>query len=171
MKKPDSNCGPAARVPLSGRTPGKCSSAVNLASSLPLVVVLGLIALSACNPVKDLRDRERMTKLDTVVNTYRKLMRWGDYDQAARYIKARDESHTQPDFKDMERFKISSFTVVDQLVADTESDAKVTAYIEFYDIDSGVASSVRDDQFWWYHEEEKRWYLGSPMIQFSQYAK
>ena len=139
--------------------------------SLSLVALFGLIALVACNPVKDLRERERMTQLNSVVDTYRKLMRWGHYDQAAQYIKARDGSHSLPDFEDMGRYRIISFTIADQIVADTEFDAKVTTYIEFYDIDTGRASSVRDDQFWWYHEDEKRWYLGSPMIDFYRNAR
>jgi hypothetical protein len=130
-----------------------------------------MVTIAACNPVKDLQDRERMTQLRSAVNTYRKLMRWGHYDQAAQYIKARNGSHTLPDFKDMNRYKISSLTIGDQIVSDTEVDAKVTAYFEFYDTDTGVASSVRDDQFWWYEEEEKRWYLGSPMINFSDFVR
>jgi hypothetical protein len=130
-----------------------------------------MITIAACNPVKDLQDRERMTQLKSAVNTYRKLMRWGYYDQAAQYIKARDGSHSLPDFEGMNRYKISSLTIGDQIVSDTEVDAKVTAYFEFYDTDTGVASSVRDEQFWWYDEAEKRWYLGSPMVNFSDFVK
>lgn len=108
-----------------------------------------------------------MTQLRAVVNTYRKLMRWGHYDQAAQYLKARDGSKSEPDFKDMSRYKITNLTITDEIISKTDFEAKVTAYIDFYDIDSGRATSVREDQFWWYDEEEKRWYLGSPMISFS----
>lgn len=136
-----------------------------------VLVLLAVIALAACNPVKTMQDRDRMTRLESVVNTYRKLMRWGHYDQAAQYIKARDGSHTLPDFKDLNRYKVTSFTIADQIIADTRFDAKVTAYVEFYDTDSGVVASLRDDQFWWYDQEKKHWYLGSPMINFVDFVR
>jgi len=130
-----------------------------------------MIALTACNPVKDLQHRESMTKLRAVVNTYRKLMRWGHFDQAAQYIKARDGSEMLPDLEEMSRYKVTGFSIAEQIVSETEFDAKVTAYVEFYEIDTLVTSSVRDEQLWWYDEIEKRWYLGSPMVDFSKFAR
>ena len=141
-------------------------------SALSLVfVLLGLLAITACNPVKNFQKRESITQLRTVVNTYRKLMRWGHYDQAVQYVKARDGSTVEPDFKDMSRYKITSLTIADEIVSKTDTEAKVTAYIDFYEIDTGRATAVRDDQFWWYDEEEERWFLGSPMINFSAVAE
>ena len=40
---------------------------------------------------------------------------------------------------------------------------RLIALIEYYDVDSGTAKSLRDEQYWWYDEEQRRWYLGSPM--------
>jgi len=141
-------------------------------SALSLVfVLLSSIALAACNPVKNLQKRESMTQLRAVVNSYRKLMRWGHYDQAVQYLKAREGSTSEPDFEDMSRYKITSLTIADEIISDTDTEAKVTAYIDFYDVDTGRATSVRDDQYWWYDEQEKRWFLGSPMINFSDFAK
>ncbi|TDJ65172.1 MAG: hypothetical protein E2O36_00580 [Proteobacteria bacterium] len=105
--------------------------------------------------------------MNSVVNIYRKLMRWGHYDQAAQYLKARDDSPMLPDFKAMSRYKVSSYTIADQIFSDTDFEAKITAYVDFYNIDTGVALSLRDEQFWWYDEQEKRWNLGSPMMNFS----
>jgi len=135
-----------------------------------IFVLLASIMLSACNPIKNLQKRESMTQLRAVVNTYRKLMRWGHYDQAVQYLKSPDGSNDEPDLKDMSRYKITNMTIADQIVSDTDTDAKVTAYIEFYDIDTGRASSVRDEQLWWYDLEEKRWFLGTPMVEFSEAA-
>lgn len=95
----------------------------------------------------------------------------GHYDQAVQYVKARDGSESEPDFKDMSHYKITNFTIADEIVSKTDAEAKVTAYVDFYDIDTGRATSARDDQFWWYGEEEKRWFLGSPMINFSELAE
>lgn len=131
------------------------------------VVVLSVLVLSACNPVKNLQSRERMTQLRSAANTYRKLMRWGHFDQAVQYLKTRDGTQEEPDLEDMSHYQISSYTIADQIVSDSEFDARVTAYIDFYRIDTGVALSVRDEQHWWYDEEQKRWFLGSPMVNFT----
>ncbi len=134
---------------------------------LAVGLVLVVMALAACNPIKTFQKRERLTQLNSVVNIYRKLMRWGHYDQAAQYLKARDDSPMLPDFKAMSRYKVSSYTIADQIFSDTDFEAKITAYVDFYNIDTGVALSLRDEQFWWYDEQEKRWNLGSPMMNFS----
>jgi hypothetical protein len=134
-----------------------------------LLVFLCAPGLVACNPIKSAQKRERLTQLQAVTNTYRKLMRWGHYDQAAQYIKAREVPIEPPDLKDMARYKLTNFTVADELVADSQVEAKVTAYIEFYNVDTGVAASVRDIQYWWYDDTSNRWYLGTPMVRFSDY--
>lgn len=136
-----------------------------------ITVMFMLATLAACNPVANIQKRESLTQLEAATNTYRKLMRWGHFDQAAQYLRANgEEPLPKPDLEDMARFKVTSYTVADQLVADTRTDARVTAYVEFYNIDTGVASSVRDEQFWWYDKETRRWYLGSPMLNFAANA-
>ncbi len=136
-----------------------------------IIVMFMLATLAACNPVANIQKRESLTQLEAATNTYRKLMRWGHFDQAAQYLRANgEEPLPKPDLEDMARFKVTSYTVADQLVADTRTDARVTAYVEFYNIDTGVTSSVRDEQFWWYDKETRRWYLGSPMLNFAANA-
>ena len=136
-----------------------------------ILLLLVAFALGACNPVRNIQSRERMTQLKVVVNTYRKLMRWGHYDQASQYLRAHNEKGIAPDLKDMARYKVTSLTIADQIVSEAEFDAKVTAYFEFYDIDTGIAGTVRDEEFWWFSKEDKRWYLGSPMVNFSDYVR
>lgn len=139
-------------------------------ASVLTIAFLSLAALPGCI-VQNIQRAETQTQLQAVTNTYRKLMRWGHYDQAAQYLKVREgeEPLPEPDLENMARFKVTSFSFAEQLVADTQTDARVTAYIEFYDIDTGVTASVRDEQFWWYDETAKRWFLGSPMLVFSDY--
>ena len=129
------------------------------------VVVVALL-LGACNPIATVQKRERLTTLESATNTYRKLMRWGHFDQAAQYLRTRDGELPAPDFEAMEHYRVTNFSFSDQLLSDTRTDAKVVAYIEYYNIDTGVAASVRDTQFWWYDEEQERWYLGTPMVTF-----
>lgn len=143
----------------------------NMTVRSTLLLVFALLLLSGCNPVKNMQERERITQLRLVANNYRKMMRWGHFDQAAQYLKSSDGSQTPPDLKNMARYKVTNYTVADQIASESQYEAKVTVYVDFYDIDTGVASSVRDEQFWWFDKEEKHWFLGSPMLNFSDYVK
>lgn len=141
-------------------------------TSATIAMMLVLTMLAACNPVAGIRKSESLNQLEAATNTYRKLMRWGHFDQAAQYLRANGEAPiAKPDLEDMARFKVTRYDVADQLVADTRADARVTAYVEFYNIDTGVTHSVRDEQFWWYDKETRRWYLGSPMLDFAANAR
>ncbi len=134
-------------------------------SQFLLALMLCVLALQGCDIRKPSVDK-RLQALDTVVRTYRKLMRWGYYEQAAQYLKARDESDLSPNLEHLSHFKVTGFYVGERLATDAAMEARVLAQIQYYDIDSGVAESYRDDQFWWYDETEKRWYLGTPMPNF-----
>ena len=54
----------------------------------------------------------------------------------------------------------------EQLIADNGKEARVIAMIEYYELDFGVIHTLRDEQHWWYDEDEKRWYLGSLLPSF-----
>ena len=131
------------------------------------LLIAAVVALSACNPVKSMQSRQRVDKLDAVVDTYRKLIRWGYFDQAAQYVKARDGSALEADAEELARFKVTGYAVADRWLADTGVEARVLARIDFYEVESGVARSMKDEQLWWYDEADERWYLGSSLPQFA----
>lgn len=128
-------------------------------------LLLALLAgLSGCASLKTQRLN---TALEASVKTYGKLMRWGHYEEAAEYFRPQDESIQNSDISRLARFRVTSYDVATQLIADTGTDAHVVALIGFYGVDSGIVKSVKDEQSWWYDEGEQRWYLGSPMPDFS----
>ena len=128
--------------------------------------MLALLCLTACNPVQRIKDRQQAVDLNSATNTFRKLIRWGYYDQAAKYVKARDGSAEQPDIVQAGRFKVTHYTVTSTLIADDGQDAEVIAAIEYYEVESGVAKKIRSQQHWWLQAEEKRWYLSSGFPDF-----
>ncbi|MFT4561997.1 MAG: hypothetical protein ACI9BW_001740 [Gammaproteobacteria bacterium] len=136
-----------------------------------IFLVLGAVLLTGCNPVKRLRNQERMVQLDSVVNNYRKLMRWGYFDQAVQYLKVQEGEVVLPDLEKLGQFKVTNYSVAEQVLSESESEAKVIAYIDFYSVDTGVAGSVRDEQLWWFDAETKRWSLGTPMVNFADYVR
>ena len=125
-----------------------------------------LLWVTGCNPVQRIKDRQQFDDLNTATNTFRKLIRWGYYDQAAKYIRARDGSQTPPDLVEAGRFKVTHYTVTSTLISDDKQDAEVVATIEYYEVESGVAKTIRDQQHWWLEPEEKRWYLSTGLPDF-----
>ena len=132
-----------------------------------LALLLALLAcLTACNPVQRIKDRQQFDDLNAATDTFRKLIRWGYYDQAAKYVRARDGSAPTPDLAEAARFKVTHYTVTSTLVSDDKQDAEVVATIEYYELESGIAKTIRAEQFWWFEPAEKRWYLSSGLPDF-----
>jgi hypothetical protein len=127
---------------------------------VPLAVAL---LLAACSAVKSPSEERRDKAFAQTTDTYRKLIRWGYFEEASQYLKGRDVEIAKPDFRAYDRYKITSYGFGEQLVGNTGDEARLTAYIQFYDTETMKAGAVRDEQYWWYDPEAGRWYLGSPM--------
>ncbi|MDA0821129.1 MAG: hypothetical protein O3C28_01740 [Proteobacteria bacterium] len=136
-----------------------------------IFLALGIVLLTACNPVKKLQNQERMVQLQSVVDSYRKLMRWGYFDQAVQYLKVQEGQVVVPDLEKLARYKVTNYSIAEQVISESEFEAIVIAYIDFYSVDTGIAGSVRDEQLWWFDPETKRWSLGSPMVNFADYVR
>jgi len=104
--------------------------------------------------------------LDAAINNYRKLIRWGYYDEAAKYLRALDGKPFPADLKNAARYRVTNYDVRNHFMADDGKEARVIAAIEYYELDSGIIRTLHDEQRWWYDAEGKRWYLASPLPHF-----
>ncbi len=93
------------------------------------------------------------------------MIRWGHFDEAVKYVRARDGSEIPQDIGHIARYRITSYEPGNILITDDGKEARVISLIEYYEIDSGVLKSLQDEQLWWFDEEEKRWYLRSSLPQ------
>lgn len=130
-----------------------------------LLAALLLTALGGCGSLP-LGKSDRAVVLEAALNNYRKLIRWGYYDEAAKYLRTQDGQAIAADLKSAARYRVTSYTVSNSFVADDGKEARVIAAIEYYEIDSGVIHMLHDQQMWWYEAEGKRWYLASPLPHF-----
>lgn len=129
-----------------------------------VLTVTILTLLAACNRLPN--REERSLTLDGAVNNYRKLIRWGYYDEAAKYLRTPDGKPFAADLKNAARYRVTGYNVSNQLLADDGKEARAIAAIDYYELDSGVIHTLHDAQMWWYDEKEKRWYLQSPLPRF-----
>jgi hypothetical protein len=128
-----------------------------------VLAVIGLLLLGACASFSSPSEQKRQKAFFEASETYRKLLRWGYYEEASQYLKGNGEEMPRPNLEALAHYKISGYHASEQLHNDSGDEVRLIAIIDFYDIDSGVVNSLRDEQYWWYDEPAKRWYLGSPM--------
>ncbi len=129
-----------------------------------LIVLAPLLA--SCTSLPSIATESRAISLDASLSMYRKMIRWGYYDEAAKYLRASDGSVASPDLDRVALYRVTNYNMGDHLIADNGKEARVIAMIEYYELDSGVIHTLRDEQYWWYDDDEKRWYLGSPLPGF-----
>jgi hypothetical protein len=125
--------------------------------------MLSAALLVGCSGFLTPGEERRQKLLLEATETYRKLIRWGYYEEAAQYLLGKGEELPRPDLKQMAQYKVSAYNASEQLVNDEGDEIRQIVLIDYYDIDSGVLKHLRDEQYWWYDEEKRRWYLGSPM--------
>lgn len=130
--------------------------------SLCLLLMIACI-LAGCGRFPSPSEERRHKALTVATETYRKLLRWGYYEEAAQYLKGKGEEIPRPDLTRLARYKISSYNASEELRNDTGDEVRIIVFLEYYEIDSGTAKTLRDEQYWWFDGEEERWFLGSPM--------
>ena len=127
------------------------------------LLLLCLFFLCACAGLLTPREERRQKALSDATETYRKLLRWGDFEEAAQYLKGKEVGLPAPDLKKMAHYKISGYYPSEQLQNEAGDQVRVITQIDYYELDSGIAKSLRDEQYWWYDEAQRHWFLGSPM--------
>ena len=143
-------------------------SKLSVIGSRALLIGVGVLLLEACSGVPSIPRKSRTLDFDKAIKTYTKYIRWGYFDEAAGFVRTQDNSPIAIDLDRMARYRVSGYKVVAQYLADTSLEGRVVASIEYYEIDSGVLKTLRDEQSWWFDEQGKRWYLASPLPQFGK---
>jgi hypothetical protein len=131
-----------------------------------LILLLALCA--GCASIVSPGEEKRGRALFEATDTYRKLIRWGQYEQAAQYLRGKDEEVAGPDLERMQRYRVVGYHQADQIASAEGTEVRAVVLIEYYEIDSGVTKTLRDEQYWWYETTEKRWFLGTPMPVFGR---
>ncbi|MCB1749652.1 MAG: hypothetical protein H6977_16955 [Gammaproteobacteria bacterium] len=133
---------------------------------LLLATLLLAVLAAGCADVPLVGRHERTTAFDDATDNYGKMLRWGYFEEAAKYLRAQDGSAIVPDLDRVARYRVTSYTISNKLLADTGREGRVLATIEYYEIDSGVLRTLRDEQLWWHDRESDHWFLASPLPAF-----
>jgi hypothetical protein len=128
-----------------------------------LAVIVCAALLTACPQIRGPGAERRDKAFVQAVETYRKLIRWGYFEQASEYLKGKDAPLPAPKLAAYAGYKVTGYDVGEEVLSNDGDEARVVALIEFYEVASHITGTVRDEQYWWYDNEAKRWYLGTPL--------
>ena len=132
---------------------------------------LGLVYVLMLAGCAGMQTREKASALDEAVKSYGTLMRWGNFDEAVKYLLKRNGEHQIVALDRLKSIRVASYDVTDQAMSADGSEAKVVAQIGFYHEESGVLHSFQDDQKWWYESTTKRWLIDSDFPDFFAHLK
>ena len=126
-------------------------------SNLSYVLFVCLcLTISACATVDK---SKRLDLLDISLNDFRKALRWGYYEEAARYIQIKDYKRPlrNPDY--LKSIRITSYEYGKKVLSEDKMKLEISSLINFYDVNHGIVSTVSENQIWWFDAEKKLWFL------------
>ena len=62
-----------------------------------LILIILAFLLASCTSLPSIATQSRSISLDASLSVYRKMIRWGYYDEAAKYLRTSDGSVASPD--------------------------------------------------------------------------
>ncbi len=125
-------------------------------SPVSLIILASFLSmLTAC---ASLEQGERRDDLWQALASYRKLIRWGYYEDAARYQLPEGEHQAQLDLEYLKGIHITAYEELERVLT-SEDSVDVHVKISFYHEDYGSVKTIRDVQQWKYVPEAKRWFL------------
>ncbi|NIV75234.1 MAG: hypothetical protein GWN37_10450 [Gammaproteobacteria bacterium] len=126
-----------------------------------------LLLVAAC---ASYQSRERAIQFEETLRTYRKAIRWSEFDAAYATVQTREDDLElgEPDFEFLDAIRVTSYEITSQRISPDETEIKVSAEIDFYHENSPTVRHLTDQQLWWYEPEEKRWFLSTGLPDFKR---
>jgi hypothetical protein len=127
---------------------------------------LGLFLALLASGCGTLKENQRLMDFDQSVRGYGAALRWGYYDTAASFVRARPGEPAPPGCTPRSDVRVMAFQARDQVVSPDFSEARVRAVISYVLVDSGSLREASEAQTWWYNADARRWLVaeGLPRV-------
>ncbi len=127
-----------------------------------LCLLLPALLLSAC---ANISKSERMDGLNNTLKSYKRDIRWGEFDTAWAFHRWETNERKEPPEK-LKDLRVTDYKVVNTHMSADNLSYTQTVHISYHLADSPRVRKLIDRQKWEYDEEAKRWWLVSDMPQF-----
>ncbi len=120
--------------------------------------------LCGCSSVQE---RKQLGMLGERTRAYGKMLRWGQYEDAASMRRAREGGELKSiDTDPFKEIRVTSYRVIRSELGEDRKEAAVSATIDFYHERQNRLTTLHDQQLWWYDEQRKKWYLEDDLPAF-----
>jgi len=134
-----------------------------LSGALKFVIVMLALWAFGCATVSDMKREKRfeMTSAE-----YGKVVRWIGFETAYQYIKTGQAGEKTPDFKSLDRIKITSYDVRQSIPSKDQLQVLQIVDIRYYKTDEMIERYIKDSQLWEYDADKQTWHLVSGLPDF-----
>lgn len=131
-----------------------------------LAAVLG----SGCGSLQKLQDAERSSRLTDDLRVYGKLIRWGHFVAAQRYVRPRPTGPSvvpkQP-VSILGAISVTHYRLAGMQLNPDGNEANISHELRFFHQDDRREVAMVDLQLWWWDDEASRWFLDGNIPDFS----
>ena len=127
-----------------------------------LSIVLATVLLVACNSTPS----KSAESLRANAKAYGKLIRWKAYEDAAKYIKLRDEGEVIINSELLNEIRVTKYELSSMVLNENNDEAVVIAEISYYHERVNSVHNIRDEQIWWKDEESGGWFIDGQLPPF-----
>ena len=134
-----------------------------LSGLLRLVIAVSVLLAFGCSTVSDMK---RKSRFDSTTKAYGKAVRWLDFETAYQYIKTEGAGKKAPDFKLLNRIKVTSYDLRQAIPSADQLQVRQIVDIKYYRVDDLIERNIRDNQLWKYDPDAQVWHLVSGLPDF-----
>ena len=127
-----------------------------------LSIILATSLLAACNS----NPSKSAETLRASAKAYGKLIRWKAYEDAAKYIRLREEGEVVINSELLNEIRVTKYELSSMVLNENNDEAVVTAEISYYHERVNSVHNIRDQQIWWKDENSGSWFLDGQLPPF-----
>jgi hypothetical protein len=111
-------------------------------------------------------DRKQLDAFSKRTRDYGKLLRWGQYSDAARMRRSPAGTLDAVDVEPLKEIRVTSYRITSSELSSGPGKGIVYASLDFYHERENRIRTIQDQQSWWYDQERERWYLDGDLPAF-----
>jgi hypothetical protein len=130
-----------------------------------------LLLVALCTGCGAVGQHSQSDSLQTTLMAYASVIRWGDMEQAVKYVDPQTLKDHPVTSIDLERFKQVRITAYDDQPPVPSGKGQVTQIvkIDIVNINSQTERTIVDKQLWRYDEKTKHWHVVSGLPDITQH--
>ena len=129
-------------------------------------IILTALACSFCVSCASMKENGRLNAFGERTRAYGKMLRWGDYTQAAAMRRARDREPEPVNIETFKEIHVTAYQITHSELSADNARGSVSAAIEYYHERENRLRTLNDQQTWWFDEKQEKWYLDGELPVF-----